>query len=77
MDTHLSLLYYDQKRLFHFLSRVIIVQEFETEAFYVLFVYKPTLPCYFLLNEKGCTFQVSSIGFSSYTNPNLLGGILK
>ena len=32
-------------------SRVIIVQDFETVTFYVLFVYKPSF-CYFLLNER-------------------------
>ena len=37
-------------------SRVIIVQDFGTVTFYVLFVYKPTLLCYFLLNEKGARF---------------------
>ena len=35
--------------------RAIIVQDFETVTFYVLFVYKPT--CYFLLNEKGARFK--------------------
>ena len=36
--------------------RAIIVQDFETVTFYVLFVYKPTF-CYFLLNEKGARFK--------------------
>ena len=38
---YLSLLYYD-KRGYISLSRVIIIQDFETVTFYVLYVYKPT-----------------------------------
>ena len=32
---------------FHFFSRVIVVQDFETVTFYVLFVYKPTFSIIF------------------------------
>ena len=32
---------------FHFFSRVIVVQDFETVTFYVLFVYKPTFSVIF------------------------------
>ena len=38
-------------------SRVIIDQDFETVTFYVLFGYKPTFLCYFLLNKKGARFK--------------------
>ena len=49
-------------------SRVTVVQDFETVTFYVLFVYKPTSSVIFCC-MKGCSFQVSSIVFSSYTFP--------
>ena len=39
-------------------SRVIIVKDFETVTFYVSFVYKPTILCYFLLNEKAARFKL-------------------
>ena len=32
---------------FHFFSRVIVVQDFETVTFHVLFIYKPTLSVIF------------------------------
>ena len=32
---------------FHLLSRAIVVQDFETVTFYVLFVYKPTFSVIF------------------------------
>ena len=54
---HLSFLYYG-KRLFNFFSRVIIVQEFETITFYVLFVYKPTLSVIFCWMKR---LRVSSL----------------
>ena len=54
------------KDFFISFSRVIIVQDFDTVTFYVLFVYKPSL---FSVELKGCAFQESSIVFSSYTFP--------
>ena len=57
-------------------SRVIIVQDFGTVTFYVLFEYKPTFSVIFSVSVewKGLSFHVSSIVFSSYTfpQPNLL-----
>ena len=37
---------------FHFFSRVIVVQDFKTVTFYVLFVYKQTLFVIFCLMKK-------------------------
>ena len=45
------------KDFFISFSRVIIVQDFETVTFYVLFVYKPTFSVIFLLNLKGARFK--------------------
>ena len=57
------------KDFFISFSRVIIVQDFETVTFYVLFVYKPTFSVLFFVELKGGAFQKSSIDFSSYTFP--------
>ena len=45
-------------------SSAIIVQDFETVTFYVLFVQKPTFSV-ISVEWKDCAFQVSSIVFSS------------
>ena len=49
-------------------SRVIIVQDFET----VIFMYHldNNRALLFSVESNGCTFQVSSIGFSFYTFPH-------
>ena len=56
--------YYD-KDFFNFISRVIIVQDFETITFLCVICIEADLLCYFLLNEKAA----SSIVFSSCTFP--------
>ena len=56
-DTEQSPLYYDKRLSFSF-SRVIIVQNFETVTFYVLFVYKQAFSVIFCLGLVSVTRQM-------------------